>query len=181
MIRRAAVAPVAFALAVLLPGCVSLLQEPGPLGQTDSVPAAVVVPPPPRHDADEAAPRPAPPKPSLSRLTDRERPHIDFFGATIYADSISGEEADGHVFLDGRDLHRVNRSFPIAVYAGHIDLDLKREKVTLSDWPIVQTDSAYVQAQDRDTVIVLNRDRMAKIRGPARYVIGNREDDLFAP
>jgi len=122
-----------------------------------------------------------PPKPSLSALKDRDRPSIEFFGAQIYADSIRGTKAKGHVFLDGTNLHKGNRSFPIAVYAEQMEVDVQRGKVTLSGWPIVQTDSAFVQAQSQDTTIFLNRDRMARIKGPASYVIGDHQEELFLP
>lgn len=180
MIGRPAAALALCSIASALTGCVTF-PETLDLSQAPLPPSAVVVPPPPRHPEAEPASPPAPPKPSLSQLTDRTRPHLEFHGAKIYADSISSSEAKGNVFLDGRELHKANRSFPLAVYAGRIELDGKKEKVTLSDWPIVQTDSAYVQAQAQDTVIVLSRDRMAKIKGPARYVIGSREAELFAP
>lgn len=183
MTRRAATALALPVLAIALPGCVTLPE--GPVG-FPVVPAnppagAVVVPPPPNPPQAEPSAPAAPPRPSLSLLTNRNRSHIEFFGAKIFADSISGAEASGNVFVDGREVHQVNRSFPIAVYAGRIDVDAKKERVTLSDWPIVQTDSAYVQGLAKDTVIILSPDRMARIKGPARYVIGTKDGELFAP
>jgi hypothetical protein len=178
MTGRLAIAIATLAAVLASAGCVSI--SPNGVESTESPAPAVVVPPPAGHSAATSS-APSPPKPSLARLTNRQRPHLDFAGATIYADFISESGASGNVFLDGRDLHQVNRSFPIAVYASHADVDLKKEKVTLSGWPLVQTDSAFVQAQAADTAVVLSRDRMTKIRGPARYVIGTRESDLFTP
>ena len=178
MTGRLAIAIATLAAVLASAGCVSISSDGG--GTAASPAPAVVVPPPPVR-SNVASPAPSPPKPSLARLTNRQRPHLDFFGATIYADFISESGASGNVFLDGRDLHQANRSFPIAVYASHAEVELKKEKVTLSGWPLVQTDSAFVQAQSSDTAVVLSHDRMTKIRGPARYVIGTRESDLFAP
>jgi len=122
-----------------------------------------------------------PPKPSLARLTDRSRPQLDFHGATIYADSIQGWEAVGNVFLDGSALHRMHRSFPKAVYADRLRVDPVKGEVILSGWPIVETDTAFVQAQSPDTVISLDQSRLAQIDGPARYVMGDKGGDLFRP
>jgi hypothetical protein len=137
----------------------------------------------PAEGTPEPAPtvRVPPPKPSLSRLTDRSRPHLDFHGATIYADSIQGWDAVGHVFLDGSELHRRHRSFPKAVYADRVRVDPEKGEVTVSGWPIVETDTAFVQAQAADTVISLDPSRLAQIDGPARYVIGDKGAELFRP
>ncbi len=124
---------------------------------------------------------PALPKPSLSKLTNRDRPKLEFFGATIYADSIIGLEAKGNVFIDGTTLHRVQRAFPIAVYADQVSFDPEKGEATITGWPIVQTDSAYVQGQSAGTVIHLSQDRMSGIDGPAKYVVGDKGADLFLP
>lgn len=124
---------------------------------------------------------PAPPKPSLARLTDKNRPNLEFFGATIYADSISATGAKGHVFVDGTGLHRVQRSFPIAAYADEATIDLIKGEATLSGWPIVQTDSAYVQGQSAETIIHLSQNQVAGINGPAKYVVGEKGVELFGP
>jgi len=132
--------------------------------------------------AKPAAPGvPAPPKPSLSRLTDRNRPKLDFFGATIYADSITGTVAKGNVYVDGSELHRLQRAFPIAVYAERISVDPIKGEAILSGWPIVQTDSAYVQGQSAETVIHISQNQMSAIDGPAKYVLGDKGADLFLP
>jgi hypothetical protein len=124
---------------------------------------------------------PAPPKPSLARLTDKNRPKLEFFGATIYADAISGTEARGNVFVDGTDLHRVQRAFPIAVYADEVRIDPLKGEATVSGWPIVQTDSAYVQGQAAETFIQLSQNQVASINGPAKYVVGDQAATLFLP
>jgi hypothetical protein len=124
---------------------------------------------------------PGPPKPSLSRLTDKNRPKLEFFGATIYADSISEAGAKGNVFVDGTELHRAQRSFPIAVYADEVRLDLINGEAILSGWPIVQTDSAYVQGQSAGTVIQLSQNQVSAITGPAKYVLGDKATELFEP
>lgn len=183
MMRRAAIALASLAMAFVHPGCVTLPEGTVDLPITPQapVPGAVLVPAPPNHPSAEPEPAPSPPKPSLSQLTNRNRPHLEFHGARIYADTISGTEATGNVFVDGRDLHQINRSFPIAVYGDHLAVDPKKERITLSGWPLVQTDSAFIQAQDKDTAIILSADRLARIKGPARYVIGTRDADIFAP
>lgn len=137
-------------------------------------------------EAASASPAPVPsapalPKPSLSKLTNRERPKLEFFGATIYADAIQGLEATGHVFIDGTHLHRIQRAFPIAVYADQVTLDPAKGEATISGWPIVQTDGAYLQGQSSGTVILLSRDKLSRIEGPARYVLGDKGQALFAP
>ncbi len=133
--------------------------------------------------ANSPSPPPAPPKPSLAALEDRSRPNLEFFGATIYADAIDPVrlEARGRVFLDGTPLHHASRSFPVAVYADHVQIDPDKEQVRFTGWPIVKTDSAFVQAQAPTTVIELSQTRMARIDGPARYVMGDKGKDLFLP
>jgi hypothetical protein len=117
----------------------------------------------------------------LARLTDKNRPKLEFFGATVYADSISGSAARGNVYVDGADLHRVQRAFPIAAYADEIRIDPVKGEATLSGWPIVQTDSAYLQGQSEETFIQLSTNQMTEVKGPARYVVGDKATELFDP
>lgn len=124
---------------------------------------------------------PALPKPSLSNLTNRERPKLEFFGATIYADTINGLQATGNVFIDGANMHRIQRAFPIAVYAHQVTIDPAKGEASISGWPIVQTDGAFLQGQSAETVIHLSQDKLSRIDGPTKYVIGDKGDDLFKP
>jgi hypothetical protein len=167
-------------VAILLAGC---------SGVDSNAPVASAMPPElltPVEAQSAALPpaqpsAPVPPKPSLSKLTNRERPKLEFFGATIYADSITGLEAKGNVYIDGTNLHRVQRAFPIAVFADQVTFDPVKGEATITGWPIVQTDSAYVQGQSAETVIHLSQDRMSGIDGPAKYVIGDKGAELFLP
>lgn len=167
------------AATAFLTGCSGFDPVPSPPPPAPPVPLTPV-------EAASASTAPGPsvpslPKPSLSKLTNRERPNLEFFGATIYADAINGLEASGHVFIDGTNLHRIQRAFPIAVYAGKVHLDPANGQATISGWPIVQTDGAYLQGQSPETVIHLSRDKLSRIDGPARYVLGDKGAALFAP
>ncbi|MEO0447020.1 MAG: hypothetical protein AAF191_13185 [Verrucomicrobiota bacterium] len=153
---------------------VSEVGEPRPSPQSDGAGGT-------KRTETPKASSPSPPKPSLQRLTNRDRPYLEFAGTRIYADTVFGTTARGHVYLDGSQLHQQKRSFPIAAFAETMKLDAKKGQVTLSGWPIVQTDSAYIQARSGKTKITLDQNHLATIDGPTKYVFESSREELFSP
>ncbi len=127
---------------------------PEPLATVDEVPAGA----------------PDLPKLDHQALKDPTRPFLDFYGATVYADSIDPNtgEARGRVYLDGTVLHANNPRFPVFVYCEYLKMDVINGTIELSGSPVMRWDSAYIIAKSPETRIHLTREQY-RVVGPAQY------------